>query len=360
MLDNILQGVYRKFEQDEQRKKQEEEEERAVVKANNFRIYNLSVKYFYRWRDNARVLRLSQLRRSGRDQMRQYREAQRAEQLRAQKAAARQAAREQAELAELNRPEELMDLIKHKQPRRTQEERDALLASGVLSGVNNEEEVVARIVRRAPSVNGSVSSKLSKTSRISAKGGSKTQALREQLLGERSASFRRSLPPMPSRDASSPDPSHRVSKVSERWRLKAMGIVQMPDGTAVPESLASTLRRDKQSTGTMGPPAINPIRRASVSDLSRQHNQPPVLPSSEETAKNKRKRPTEDQGDEAVKTSAPGNAHKRVMSDAQKLISELRSMREEMEEGATWFRGQNERLQSELNSRPSTPWEPDA
>jgi hypothetical protein len=47
------------------------------------------------------------------------------------------------------------------------------------------------------------------------------------------------------------------------------------------------------------------------------------------------------------------------MSDAQTLIDELRAMREEMEEGATWFKDQNDRMQSELISRGSTPWDQD-
>ncbi|KAF4998200.1 hypothetical protein FDECE_11841 [Fusarium decemcellulare] len=371
MLDNILQDVFRKFTRDEEKKRQKEEEERALAEANQFRVYNLSVKYFYRWKEIARERRLSELRRSGRDQMRQYYEAQRAAQLKAQKEAARRAAREKAEIAELNRPEELMDFLKHKKPaKRRQAEEDALLASGVLSGIDNEQEAVAKIVRKPPSVNSSVSSKQSKISKSSTvRGGSKTQALREQLLGERSASFRRSLPPMMSRDTSSPEPSHRVSKVSERWRLKAMGIVQLPDGTAMPESLANEIQYGKKrqsGAGTMGPPSNSFIRRASVSDLTRSEgrhrlsNSHGVIETTEldsAATKNKRKRATEDDGEVGQQDDSKSNTHKRVMSDAQNLISELRAMREEMEEGATWFRDQNERLQSELVSRSSTPWD---
>lgn len=73
--------------------------------------------------------------------------------------------------------------------------------------------------------------------------------------------------------------------------------------------------------------------------------------------KNKRKRVTDDDGELAGKATSEVKAHKRVMSDAQNLMSELRAMREEMEEGASWFRDQNERLQSEGMSRGSTPWD---
>lgn len=373
MLENILQGVYRKFVKDQERKRQKEQDEQALAKATEFRRYTLSVRYFYRWRDTARELRLSQLRRSGREQMRAYYEAQRAAQLKAQKAEARRAAREKAELAELNRhrPEELMDLLKHKKPgKRRQSDEDALLATGVLSGVGNEREAIAQIVHATPSVNGTVSSQQSKLSRASTtKGGSKTRALREQLLGERSSSFRRSLPPSMSGNGSSPEPSGRVSKVSERWRLKAMGIVQMPDGTAMPESLANEIQYGKKrhsgtGTGTMGPPSSSFIRRASGSDVARlegahrlssSHGAIDTTDFDGTAATNKRKRTTED--DEDASQPGTSNTHKRVMSDAQKLIGELRAMRAEMEEGASWFHDQNERLQSEMISRSSTPWD---
>ncbi|KAF5553990.1 SAC3 family 1 [Fusarium mexicanum] len=367
MLDNILQGVYRKHVKEEEVRRQKEEEEQALAEAQRFRIYSLSVRYFYRWKAIARDRRLSQLRRSGREQMRVYHEAQRVAQAKAQREAARQAAREQAEIAELNRPGELKDLLKHKKPskRRQAAEEGALLASGVLSGINNEQEAVARIVRRAPSATSSISSKQSSSSL--ARSGSKTRALRQQF-GDQSATFRRSLPPLVSRDAESPEPSNRVSRVSERWRLKAMGIVQMPDGTALPERLANEMQYGKkQLTGSMGPPESGFNRRASISGLGHSEKRHRLSGShgtvdtteSDSSATNKRKRATDDDGELAQDDQTKNSSHKRVMSDAQTLIDELRAMREEMEEGATWFKDQNDRMQSELISRGSTPWDQD-
>lgn len=369
MLDNILQEVYRNFEQDQANKKAEEDKERAIAEADAFRVYNLSVKYFYRWRDNARELRLRNLRRSGRDQMRQYYEAQRAAELEAQKHAARQAARERAELESLDRPDELRDFMRRKVSRR-QAEND-LLASGVLSGMDNEEEAIARIVRKAPSVNGSTTSVGSRLSQSTTKGGGKTQALRQTLLGgrARSSSFRRSLPPMPSRESDGIESGNRQSKVSERWRLKAMGIVQLPDGTALPEALAKErYTKERQSgVGSMGPPNGTSIRRASIAGLERPGSQRTQSASDTHTTSNqdastkhKRKRPTEDDGETNKDTTSSTKSHKRVMSDAAILISELRAMRSEMEESATWFKEQNEKLQSEMVSRGSTPWDQDA
>jgi hypothetical protein len=369
MLDNILQGVYRKYVHDEEIRRQKEEDDKALAEAQKFRVYNLSVKYFYRWKETARDRRLSQLRRSGREQMRAYYEAQRAEQARAQKEAARKAAREKAELAELNRSEELKDFLKHKKPKRRQAaEEDALRASGVLSGISNEQEAISRIVRRTPSVSSTLSSKQSTTS--VARGGSKTRALRQQF-GDQSATFRRSLPPMASRNTASPEPSNRISRVSERWRLKAMGIVQLPDGTAVPESMANEMhyaKRRQPGAGAMGPPTSDFNRRASVSDLNRpegrhrlssSHGTTDTNESDSTATKNKRKRAAEDDDETTQERQPKSSSHKRVMSDAQTLINELRAMREEMEEGATWFRDQNDRMQSEVMSRGSTPWDQD-
>lgn len=370
MLDNILQEVYRKFEQDQAKEKAQEDKERAIAQADTFRLYNLSVKYFYRWRDNARELRLRNLRRSGRDQMRQYYEAQRAAELEAQKHAARQAARERAELENLDRPDELRDFMRRKVSRR-QAEND-LLASGVLSGMDNEEEAIARIVRKAPSVNGSTTSVGSRLSQSTIKGGAKTQALRQQLLSgrARSSSFRRSLPPMPSRETDSVESGNRQSKVSERWRLKAMGIVQLPDGTALPEALAKErYAQGRQSgVGSMGPPNGTSIRRASIAGLERPGTQ--RTPSASDThptsnqdavTKHKRKRLTDDDGETNKDTTTSNTkSHKRVMSDAAILINELRAMRSEMEESATWFKEQNEKLQGEMASRGSSPWDQDA
>ncbi|CAM1508340.1 Fc.00g051880.m01.CDS01 [Cosmosporella sp. VM-42] len=359
MLDDILQSVFTTFEMEEAEKRRKEEEERAIEKADAFRVYSLSVKYFYQWRNHARDMRLSELRRSGRAQMISYYKAQREADRKAQKQAARQAAREKAEIELLNRPEELRDFMKRKVSKRQAE--DDLLASGVLSGLNNEQEAIARIVRKAPSSNGSTTSTQSRLSQSTNRGGPKTQALRERLLRDRSASFRRSLPPMSSRETASPS-SGSHSRASERWRLKAMDIVQMPDGTALPESLANEIRYGKKSfsrIGSMGPPNGIPSRRASIEELGQPKRQRTFSASEshiDTATQNKRKRPTEDDG-EANKDKSNPHAHKRVMSDAANLINELRAMREEMEEGATWFKEQNERLQSELTSRGSTPWD---
>lgn len=371
MVESIVRGVYDKFQKDEEERIQREKEERDSAEAKRFRVYNLSLKYFYRWKKNAREKRLRHLRRSGREQFRAFREAQRAAQLREEQETAQRVAKQKAELAALNRPDELASILKKSQHNKRKAE-EALLASGVLSGVTNERRAVSAIFRNdyrpspTPSINGSQGLRSRSGSIVSTEGGSKTRALREKLLGEKPGRFRHSLPSI-SGDSSPPEKS-RISKVSERWRLKAMGIVQMPDGTALPESMVDEIRRGlkRDTSSVRGSPSI---RRASITGAAAaaaMRQQSPLAPRSSMehhhfsdnplTINNKRKRSTEDEGETAAKEGVEdADPHKRVMSDADLLIQELRAMRQEMEEGTTWFKSQNGKLQSDILSRGGTP-----
>ncbi|KAK1243658.1 hypothetical protein MKX08_001796 [Trichoderma sp. CBMAI-0020] len=370
MVESIVRDVFDKFQRDEEGRLRREKEERDNAEAKRFRIYNISLKYFYRWKKNAREKRLRQLRRSGREQFRAFREAQRAAQIREEQETAQRIATQKAELAALNRPDELAAIIRNNQ-RNKRKAEEALLASGVLSGVTNERRAVSAIFRNeyrrlspTPSMNGSQGMRSRSGSvagsAMSIEGGSKTRALREKLMGERPGRFQRALPSI-SGDSSPPEKS-RTSKVSERWRLKAMGIVQMPDGTALPESMADEIRRGfKKDTSSR---ASSLIRRASITSAASVRPQSPLafkslgdgnFSDNSLTMKHKRKRSMEIDDEMAKESIVDADPHKRVMSDADLLLQELRAMRQEMEEGTTWFKSQNGRLQSEIMSRGGTP-----
>ncbi|KAJ4856187.1 SAC3/GANP family domain-containing protein [Trichoderma breve] len=388
MVENIVRETFDKFQKDEKERMAREKEEQDEAEAKRFRIYNLSLKYFYRWKKTARERRLRQLRQSGRDQFRAFREAQRAAQLREEQEATRRMASQKAELASLNRPDELATILKkNRQSKRKAEE--ALLASGVLSGVANERRAVSAIFRNdyrlsptPSSINGSQGIRSRSGSIASTEGGSKTRALRERLLGEKPGRFQRSLPSVSA--GSSPPEKSRVSKVSERWRLKAMGIVQLPDGTALPESMVDDIKRGlKKDTGFRGSASLRGslrgsaslrestlIRRASITSAAStiaaaavRPQSPMAFTSSREdpfldsplTINNKRKRSVGDAEETAKEQVKDTDSHKRVMSDADILIQELRAMRQEMEEGTTWFKSQNGKLQSDILSRGGTP-----
>lgn len=365
MIDDLIRKTFDTFTKEAEEERLREEEERINQEVQKFRTYNLSLKYFYRWKQNARDKRLSKLRRSGRDQLRAFYASQHAADRTARKEAAKQAAKKRAQLANVNRPEEFMEMLKHKDVSR-RHAREALLSSGVLSGMDNEREVVESIVRqefrsRTNSVSTSYQSRESSPN-SSRKLGAKTKALRELYLGK-PGRFRRSLPSISSRESEPPENGRSTSNASARWRLKAMGIVQLPDGTAVPETMAQDMitRPSNYSSSAFGSTlGGNSIRRASVSGGSHNFGTSPLrrmgIPTVDDgSATNKRKRPSEEDVNEVDKNdSTERNKHKRIMSEAEKLTSELKAIRQELEEGREWFRSQNDRLRSE--SRAESPW----
>lgn len=377
-VEEMLKRCYDDFVEKREEEARLKEDERTAALAEEFRVYNLSLKFFYRWKRNARQKRLKSLRREGREQARAHHEAQRAAKLEAQRATARRAAeRTKPPGADTDRSEQLKHMLKHRKRSHDRAE-NVLASSGVLSGVSNVHGPAVAMVGGEASTSRSLSSRalhdiaggerrqVRSPSVSSTAGGSKSRALREEFLGTSVAGFRRSLPPVVPSEGSSPG---RGSKVSERWRLKAMGIVQLPDGTAIPESLLGDARYGATTMAYRGPARHGGPRRSASLAYSSRAEQDGAVPGSyprtsasgstmgAETTKHKRKRSSGDGGEAAKEGKAPANSHKRVMSDAERLIQELRSMREEMREGASWFRAQSERLQSEMASRGSTPWE---
>ena len=371
LVEDILKEVYDSFVEEQEVRLLEEEKRKDLEKAEQFRQYHLSMRYFYRWRESARDKRLKNLRRSGRDQIRAFREAQRIADFNVQQKVTRRMQQEKHQSQLQDRQGELMDLLKQKEEGR-KHGGDANRDADDSSVVGSDREAIAKAVRQefgSPKPSRTPSQQTSRSQSISmARGGAKTKALRDELLGgNQPQNFRRSLPPS-SRVANSSEMAIRSSMVSERWRLKAMGIVKMPDGTALPESLANDVRSYRttipgmrrahdsetswkiSTTGQIPPDRI--INTAYPRSSDGEANEMPEYPS------NKRKR----QSDHThipppLAEGTKGPSHKRVMSEAEHLISELRIMREEMEEGATWFKSQNERLQSEITSRGTTPWE---
>lgn len=471
-VEELLGDLYMEWETKREEERRQKEEDEANAKADEWRVYNLGLKFFYRWKRNAREKRQRFLRRSGRDQMRQFYEERRKAARELKQALAEKAAEEESRLAKIDRPAELREMLKRRKisssqtanellasgvladlpnereaiarivysgSERHQSEEDAdgasdlhqtereLLSSRVLSDVPNERDAVSRIVhsrsdarnaeyallrsgvmslardeRRAVAriVHGapesSVGSPAPETSSTSStnptkKEGSKTRALREQLLGK--PGLRKSLPPMPSRRSASPAPSKNTSRVSERWRLKAMGFVQMPDGSVLHESLADeiihggkrypglwagTNRSPSQETSplrnSLGSSAGNSRLRASsysTPSLSKSVPRPTLndgdLQSSighratQESSPAKRKRPVGGEGDLEEDGTGETPPHKRTVSDLLDMASNLRSQHQEikamlddmLDDDVDYYRAESERLESEERGRNS-------
>lgn len=387
LVEEAVRKVYEQHVKDEKERIRKEEDEKSWAEARKFRTYNLGVKYFYRWRETARQNRASALRRSGRDQVREYHEAKRAERLKQQEEAARLQRRLARQGRSTDNVAELTDLIKRRS-QDMQETRDALLESGVLSGVTDEQGAAARIAednRSSPGVSSSgrmsppppprrraglpsfvhrIKTGLSEgVNKIRPSGGgAKTRALRAEFSG---SALSRSLARSTSRSSLPPSSSESpVSRVSGRWRLKAMGLTTMPDGSVLPDRLARSVMREGNRYPELGNFGLDGRRRASdvgvrpstmdgtfSPDPGRwtSHGRGSALSVGGEPTQ-KRKRDSEDFGT----SESEGRDGKRILLDTEKTIREMRRLREEMEEGTGWFREQNERLRSRSRTGTGT------
>ncbi|KAL2760765.1 hypothetical protein ACRALDRAFT_1053633 [Sodiomyces alcalophilus JCM 7366] len=417
VVEHIVRQTFDQFVEDEAEKKHKEEEERDLAEARQFQVYNLRVKYFYRWREIARRLRVKRLRQRDREQYRAALAAMRAKEAAKKKKAKEVEAAKKAALERnqgIDPVEEFRELLCMKRDDSSHDHEEALLASGILSGVENEREAVARIIRdqpvsagranstpkkNTPNDNGTGSSRLSQSVQGSKAGGAKIQALRAQFSGSGSGSdnpnshFRRSLPSMSGISSASSRPlspgeapPKRISRVSDRWRLKAMGLVTMPDGTALPETLANSMRyegkrydgwgsfglddpatrrhRSRSTSADLGQAAAARARFSQSlnssgsgagigSTLGRQQVNGMSPPTS------KRKRTAEEEGGEkaalvngpttAKRRAASNDKVERILQEARETLGSLKSSRAELDETAGWFREQSEMMQEQMS-----------
>ncbi|WYZ38816.1 hypothetical protein EsH8_III_000730 [Colletotrichum jinshuiense] len=395
VIEQIVSDAFEQHHREEEERKRKEEEERDLAEARKFQVYNLSVKYFYRWKQIARNLRLSKLRRQEREEYRRAQMELREEEIRKRKKAAkladaRRRALERSGIDPVEEFRELLHLRKDDPHTDIQAEAEALLATGILSGVSNEQAAITGIIQspaagEALATTTSLPRSRSTTSLSQSLSGAKpcgakTRALREEFA-QSSSSFRRSLPPMsayssPTRLTPSSESQKRVSKVSDRWRLKAMGLVTMPDGSALPEAIANEMRYNGKRYAGLGSFGLDGTeRRRSVSaDLnhaaearlrfSQSLNGSSAVPQVNGTSPvSKRKRSHEDDKEDAatdvtrVKKRPSSNADiEKILREARENLESLRSSRVDLDEGAEWFREQNEMMQAEELSRASSPW----
>lgn len=163
LVEHLVRGAFNQYQKDEEERQRKEAEERSWAEARKFRKYSLRVKYFYRWREISRKSSLKRVGRQNRAAMRAYREAKLAE-ARATKAKAEKDEQTRLKrLAESSSSSWLLELEKERALKRARREsmsldtsrrssfasttRDALLATGVFSGLRNERDMAAECVR---------------------------------------------------------------------------------------------------------------------------------------------------------------------------------------------------------------------
>jgi hypothetical protein len=415
----IVTATFNQYKKEEAERAAREAQEKLNAEADAFRRTKLSQKYLVLWYELARAKALRRIRRSGRDQLRAFNEA------RIKEAARKKKTEEAKRLAQPDPAVEFPKFMDTPGSFRSslRQQEDALLATGVFSGMDNEREAARRAVRsgspngdwlrdsmgppplpaKTPVQNGSVvatDDAASVTSATSATSKTTVSAKARRLIEQfGSEKLRRSLPPLEvgnnfsalDSPRSEKKPRH-VNLLSERWRLKTMGINTRPDGSLemgapmrsssasratnwdhvdVAVQRSRRLRREsdtaanaangfRYSASLRTSPASSVVSLSSL--LDNTHNTPSAAPS---VAKRKRSSEGEEEfvaaGDGSAKRRGLGNATTTVtgvssttaatVSEAQKVAAEMRRMREEMEEGTSWFREQAQMMQAEMSSR---------
>jgi nuclear mRNA export protein SAC3 len=161
LITHLVRNVFDTYQREEEERKRKEEENRSWARARKFRIYSLRVRFFYRWRDIARKLALKRVGRQNRAALKQYRETKLAE---AKAAKAKAEKEEQSRIKRLTGPSswldelekdralkrarrESMSLDTSRRPSMSSSNADALLATGIFSGMENQRELAANCVR---------------------------------------------------------------------------------------------------------------------------------------------------------------------------------------------------------------------
>lgn len=161
LVTHLVRAVFNQHQLEEEERRRKEEERRSWAQARKFRIYSLRVRYFYRWREIARKSALKRVGRHNRAAMKHYREAKLAE---AKAAKAKAEKEEQSRTKRLTGPSSWLDELEKdralKRARResmsldtsrrgsiTSSNADALLATGIFSGMENQQELAANCVR---------------------------------------------------------------------------------------------------------------------------------------------------------------------------------------------------------------------
>lgn len=424
---DLLQETFVKWQEEEAERKRKEEDDKSWEAARKHQIYNLRVKYFYRWQKNARTLAHRRILREGRAKMKAYREKERATEkarkdldLKAQEDARRKA-RAEEDIAKL------LNWDVGKASRLSTEEQ--LLASGIFAGLKDERETVRRVIKEVsladakkqqqPSRRSSIASSQETASAPVKREGWKTRSLREKYGAESrmrrserrsnsvsssanaASDFSRSLPAAKitnfSRkryaDESSedePSPKRKANGFkSKHWELRARGLVQMPDGQWLPESIALPMQEGKRFKGIgdcgLGPgkevmdEAVSEEERSNSPGADatrlrlerlaarfglskpRAHTTSGAIVNGTVTPAAKRKRAVDDDysppinGGLADGSSPPsakklamdegGDDTQRMVQSTQQMLQELKDTMDKMDEDRPWFRQQIELME---------------
>lgn len=165
IVESLTRQAFDRFKTEEHDRMRKEEDERSWAEARKYRKYSLRVKYFYRWRDISRKRSLKRVGRQNREAVKAYREAKAAE---AKAARTKKQKEEQARAKRVTAPTSWLDeLDKERSLKRARRESmsvdtsrrsspfsdaEALLATGVFSGMSNQQMAAEHCVRDDDSI----------------------------------------------------------------------------------------------------------------------------------------------------------------------------------------------------------------
>ncbi|ETS80099.1 hypothetical protein PFICI_07628 [Pestalotiopsis fici W106-1] len=295
VVEELLRDVWTKFVEMEEERRKKEEDEKSWEEARKFRIYSLSVKYFYRWVEIFRKRRVVSRIKMEKEKFRKWNAP--------ENVAKREAAEQDAKK---RKREAVIGLIQERAREQASREsslrrstgsqasvEDALLASGIFNGMRDPKATARQVAMDEDSDMGKMLSPsemlykqetrrrekhgLPPLNRLQQpriyKEGSKSAKLRAQLSGKdamsiSTGSFRNSTLSSSYRSSQGVN-SSRVSKTKKSrvsdpyWRLKANGMVQMPNGEYLHESLALPMLREGKRFRGLGDYGLPPSASAS-------------------------------------------------------------------------------------------------
>ncbi|KAI5918545.1 hypothetical protein F4810DRAFT_725587 [Camillea tinctor] len=392
MVEQVLKDTWNNFQEVEEERRRKEEDEKSWAEARKFRVYSLKVTYFYRWLDTTRKHRVIRRIQMEKEKARQWRlpenvakrelAAKRKQEEALQEARELMQKRTQGNIAETNR---LRESTRSKREDREDSVEAALLATGVFRGVRDE-KAAARYAAREdedePNQGLPPAEKMllrSENQRRRTRGllplkrfpeprppkeGSKTAMLKALSTGAGRDSLSRSTGSLRNSTYSSSYRSSigynssRVSKAQSKvtdpyWRLKANGLVLMPNGEYLHESLAIPMLQEGKRFPGLGDYGLPPVESATPSvspppggfdfsfrggmDILRPSRSPSV---SEGIQKRKRGGEDEDEDLSAYRKEAPayrkrarsGEVDAQSTSSDQDFLSSIANLMKEVDD----------------------------
>ncbi|KAK1760633.1 SAC3/GANP/Nin1/mts3/eIF-3 p25 family-domain-containing protein [Echria macrotheca] len=295
-IQEIVTRVYEQFREEEAEKIRKAEDEQSWKRAREYRTYSLGTKYLHRWQENARSRATKRILAQGKEKMRLYREQERIKRREAREEAAKaeRLARKEAQ-RRIEADGQQLSLLASTSKKRRSGTEEQLLASGIFSGLRDERAAARQVMQdsgnggwgrssalgsyaeselvlepRRQSISTRDGQRQTPDSTASKREGWKTRSLREKfgLEHRRSVSagssiystskLRQSLPAprktnfsrKRSADETSDeerDPKRKSVQTpngfkTKHWDLRARGLVPMPDGQWLPESMAKSMR----------------------------------------------------------------------------------------------------------------------